>query len=397
MTGAAGGGPGPAGRRMAGLLLDRGVPVRALAPTQDHYAEQPRQPGAEVAARDLREIADVESWGAGNNRAASTTTASGFPDSDAPLEGSGRGVVSARGTGCRCRRTAARPPRGTARPATHPGLVPSAPAWSRASAGARENAPKSRSGPASRRRRSARRPGRRPRWRVPLPGGPGPVLRRRRRCGPARRRPGPGRRRRQRCLASRRRGAGSPPAWSPVSQPAAGRSQLTSSPRRSAIRSRPSSSASSSPQSECSRGGPARPAAHQAPRPAHPGRHRPRAGAPVRVTTPAAMARARIEIPSARAGASARARSRPGLLQPPGRRETRVRTRRSRRPASTRPLTSPAHRAGRVQETGRRGGADGPVVTGTLTLGPGWLCPQLPGGPGFRERQAGRRRRGRWR
>ncbi len=190
---------------------------------------------------------------------------------------------------------------------------------------------------------------------------------------------------------------GYPPAWSRVSQPAAGRSQLTSSPRRSAIRSRPSSSASSSPQSECSRGGPARPAAHQAPRPAHPGRHRPRAGAPVRVTTPAAMARARIEIPSARAGASARARSRPGLLQPPGRRETRVRTRRSRRPASTRPLTSPAHRAGRVQETGRRGGADGPVVTGTLTLGPGWLCPQLPGGPGFRERQAGRRRRGRWR
>ncbi len=51
------------------------------------------------------------------------------------------------------------PPRGTARPATHPGLVPSAPAWSRASAGARENAPKSRSGPASRRQRSARRPG----------------------------------------------------------------------------------------------------------------------------------------------------------------------------------------------------------------------------------------------
>src|SRR6266496_1553483 len=110
---------GPAGRRVAGLLLDPGVPVRALAPTQDHRAEQPRQPGAEVAARDLREIADVESWGAGNNRAASTTTASGFPDSDAPLEGSGRGVVSARGTGCRCRRTAARPPP-RYRPACHP-------------------------------------------------------------------------------------------------------------------------------------------------------------------------------------------------------------------------------------------------------------------------------------
>jgi hypothetical protein len=78
VTGAAGGGPGPARRRVAGLLPDPGVPVRALAPTQDHRAEQPRQPGAKVAAGDLREIADVESWGAGNNRAASTTTASGF-------------------------------------------------------------------------------------------------------------------------------------------------------------------------------------------------------------------------------------------------------------------------------------------------------------------------------
>ena len=63
VTGAAGGGPGPAGRWVAGLLLDRGVPVRAFARTQDHRAEQLRQPGAEVAAGDLREIADVESWG----------------------------------------------------------------------------------------------------------------------------------------------------------------------------------------------------------------------------------------------------------------------------------------------------------------------------------------------
>ena len=68
VTGAAGGGPGPAGRRIAGLLLDRGVPVRALVPTRDHRAEYLRQPSAEVAAGDLREIADVEP-GAGNNRA----------------------------------------------------------------------------------------------------------------------------------------------------------------------------------------------------------------------------------------------------------------------------------------------------------------------------------------
>jgi uncharacterized protein YbjT (DUF2867 family) len=57
----AGGGPGSTGRWAAGLLLDRGVPVRAFARTQDHRAEQLRQPGAEVVAEDLREIADVES------------------------------------------------------------------------------------------------------------------------------------------------------------------------------------------------------------------------------------------------------------------------------------------------------------------------------------------------
>ena len=49
-TGAAGGGPDSAGRWVAGLLLDRGVPVRALAGAQDHRAEQLRQPGAEVVA-----------------------------------------------------------------------------------------------------------------------------------------------------------------------------------------------------------------------------------------------------------------------------------------------------------------------------------------------------------
>jgi len=45
------------------LLLDRGVPVRAFVRTQDHRAHQLRQLGAGVVAEDLREIADVESWG----------------------------------------------------------------------------------------------------------------------------------------------------------------------------------------------------------------------------------------------------------------------------------------------------------------------------------------------
>ena len=279
VTGAAGAGPGPAGRRVAGLLLDPGVPVRAFAPTQDHRAEQPRQPGAEVAGADLREIADVESWGAGNNRAASTATASGFPDSDAPLEGSGGGVVGARSTGCRCRRAAARPPRGgTTGPATHPGLVPSAPAWSRASAwcGRTCGSP----GPARPAAAGAQHDGRADGrdGEFPCPAGPG--------------------------------------QFSGVADDAA------------------------------RHGG-------------DPGQ----AGGDVSGAWPAvAGAQVRIEIPSARAGASARARSRSACSSRHAARETRVRTRRSRRPASTRPLTSPAHRAGRVQGTGRRGGADGPVV-----------------------------------
>ena len=72
-----------------------------------------RQPGAEAAAGDLREIADVEP-GAGNHRAVGTATVSSFLNSDAPPTGSGRQVVSARGMGYRCSRAAARPPRGTA-------------------------------------------------------------------------------------------------------------------------------------------------------------------------------------------------------------------------------------------------------------------------------------------
>ncbi|HJY69779.1 MAG TPA: hypothetical protein VJ254_23910, partial [Streptosporangiaceae bacterium] len=63
--------------------------MRALIPTRDRRAEHLRQPGAEVAAGDLREIADVEP-GAGNHRAVGTATVSSFLNSDAPLAGSGR-------------------------------------------------------------------------------------------------------------------------------------------------------------------------------------------------------------------------------------------------------------------------------------------------------------------
>jgi hypothetical protein len=82
--------------------------VRAFVSTQDHRAEHLRQPGAEVAAGDLREIADVEP-GAGNNRAAGKATASSFLNSDARLRVPAGGVVSARGMGCRCAERDAEP------------------------------------------------------------------------------------------------------------------------------------------------------------------------------------------------------------------------------------------------------------------------------------------------
>jgi len=92
VTGAAGDGPGSRAAGWPGCCFDRGVPVRAFVRTQDHRVEQLRQLGAEVVAGDAREIADVECRrSAGNNRAASTATASSFLNNDAPLQGPGQG------------------------------------------------------------------------------------------------------------------------------------------------------------------------------------------------------------------------------------------------------------------------------------------------------------------
>jgi len=110
-----------------------------------------------------------------------------------------------------------------------------------------------------------------------------------------------------------------------------------------------------------------------------------------------AGAQVRIEIPSAWAGASAH----PfpfGLLQPPCR---------PRNPGqdSPLPLACPDPLVDRhppiVPAVFRKLDAvavlTARLLPAPLTGGPGWLCPWLSGGPGFRERQAGRRRRGRWR
>ena len=79
VTDAAGGGPGPAGRRMAGLLLDRGVRCVPSYRCETTVLSTLRQRGAEAAARDLREIADVEP-GAGNNRAVGPSYSVQFPE-----------------------------------------------------------------------------------------------------------------------------------------------------------------------------------------------------------------------------------------------------------------------------------------------------------------------------
>ncbi len=122
-----------------------------------------------------------------------------------------------------------------------------------------------------------------------------------------------------------------------ASQPAHCRSQLTSSDSRPAMLSRPSSSVSSrslDPRGRAS----LLPAARRAPRPARPGQAAATSWCTREGDRPAAVARVRIEIPLG-AGRDQRPRPfRPACSSRHAARETRVRTRRSRRPASIRAL-----------------------------------------------------------
>ncbi len=53
VTGAAGGAQGSTGRQVASLLLEQGIPVRALVHKLDSRSDELRQQGAEVVEGDL--------------------------------------------------------------------------------------------------------------------------------------------------------------------------------------------------------------------------------------------------------------------------------------------------------------------------------------------------------
>jgi len=67
VTGAAGQ-LGAVGRTVTGLLLERGVPVRAMVRREDDRAAALRAAGAEVVAGDLLEPADVHRAASGCRR-----------------------------------------------------------------------------------------------------------------------------------------------------------------------------------------------------------------------------------------------------------------------------------------------------------------------------------------
>jgi uncharacterized protein YbjT (DUF2867 family) len=96
VTGAAGGQQGATGRQVAELLLGRGVRVRAFVRTLDERAERLRQLGAEVAAGDLREIAQVEPAMVGVDRVFFT-----YPVVDGLLDATAVVAAAARAGGVR--------------------------------------------------------------------------------------------------------------------------------------------------------------------------------------------------------------------------------------------------------------------------------------------------------
>lgn len=96
VTGAAGGEQGSTGRKVAELLLQQGVAVRAFVHTEDGRAQHLRDLGAEVVVGDLREIRDVGPAMAGVDRVFFT-----YPVIDGLLEAAAVTAVAANRAGVR--------------------------------------------------------------------------------------------------------------------------------------------------------------------------------------------------------------------------------------------------------------------------------------------------------
>jgi uncharacterized protein YbjT (DUF2867 family) len=96
VTGAAGGQQGSTGRKVAELLLQHGVAVRAFVHTDDERAQHLRDLGAEVVIGDLREIRDIEPAMAGVDRVFFT-----YPVIDGLLEATAVTAVAAKRAGVR--------------------------------------------------------------------------------------------------------------------------------------------------------------------------------------------------------------------------------------------------------------------------------------------------------
>ena len=69
VAGAAGGTQGSTGRLVASLLLEQGIPVRALVHKLDARSDELRKPGAEVVEGDLLNPASVQAAMRGVKRA----------------------------------------------------------------------------------------------------------------------------------------------------------------------------------------------------------------------------------------------------------------------------------------------------------------------------------------
>ena len=94
ITGAAGGPQGSTGRVIANLLLEQGIPVRALVRKLDSRSDELREKGAEVVAGDLLDPASVQAAMQGVKRAYFT-----YPVADGLIEASTIFAATAREAG----------------------------------------------------------------------------------------------------------------------------------------------------------------------------------------------------------------------------------------------------------------------------------------------------------